>query len=126
MKFALPELRFALRMLGKQPAFTAIAALTLALGIGANTAIFSVINALLLRPLPYPDSGRLVIVWQDLRARGGPANEWPGPSQQFDWKAQQDVFESLTSVRGWSASLAGGDMPEALLGEQATYDYFDV
>ena len=81
-------------------------------GIGANTAIFSVINALLLRPLPYAEPERLVMVWQDLRARGGPATEWTGPSQQFDWKAQTDVFESLTSIRGWNASLAGGDMPE--------------
>ena len=58
-------------------------------------------------PIPSPE--RLVIVWQDLRARGGPATEWTGPSQQFDWKAQTDVFESLTSIRGWNASLAGGD-----------------
>jgi putative ABC transport system permease protein len=84
------------------------------------------VNALLLRPLPYREASRLVIVWQDLRARGGPATEWTGPSQQFDWKAQTDVFSSLTSVRGWSASLAGGDMPESLLGEQVTREYFDV
>jgi len=125
-KGLLQDVRYAARVMLKSRGLTVIALLTLALGIGANTAIFTVINALLLRPLPYPESERLVIVWQDLRARGGPATEWPGPSQQFDWKAQKDVFESLTSVRGWSASLAGGDMPEALLGEQTTYDYFDV
>ena len=120
------DLRYAARLLIKTPAFTIVAVATLALGIGANTAIFTVLNTLLLRPLPYPDPDRLVIVWQDLRARGGPATEWTGPSQHFDWKARTDVFQSLTSLRGWSASVAGGDMPESLLGEQATFDYFDV
>ena len=67
-----------------------------------------------------------MIIWQDLRARGGPATEWTGPSQHFDWKTQSDVFASLTSVRGWSASVAGGDLPESLQGEQVTREYFDV
>jgi putative ABC transport system permease protein len=122
----LQDIRYAARGMAKARGLTLVAVVTLALGIGANTAIFTVINALLLRPLPYPDPERLVIVWQDLRARGGPAIEWTGPSQQFDWKAQTDVFQSLTSIRGWSASVAGGDMPESLLGEQTTFDYFDV
>jgi putative ABC transport system permease protein len=120
------DLRYALRVMLKARGLTLVAVATLALGIGANTAIFSVINALLLRPLPYPQPERLVIVWQDLRPRGGPATEWTGPSQQFDWKSRTDVFESLTSIRGWAASLAGGEMPESLSGEQTTYDYFDV
>ena len=66
------------------------------------------------------------MVWQDLRARGGPATEWTGPSQHFDWKAETAVFENLMSVRGWNATLAGGDMPESFLGEQTTHEYFDV
>jgi predicted permease len=126
MKGLLQDVRYAARVMLKTRAITIVALTTLALGIGANTAIFSVINALLLRPLPYPEPERLVIVWQDLRGRGGPATEWTGPSQQFDWKAQKDVFDSLTSVRGWSASLAAGEIPESLSGEQVTYDYFDV
>jgi putative ABC transport system permease protein len=126
MKGLLQDVRYALRVMLKARAVTLVALITLALGIGANAAIFSVINAVLLRPLPYPDPGRLVIVWQDLRARGGPATEWTGPSQHFDWKAQTDVFETLTSIRGWSASVAGGDMPESLTGEQVTREYFDV
>jgi putative ABC transport system permease protein len=126
MTGVLQDIRYAARGMVKARGLTLVAIATLALGIGANTAIFTVINALLLRPLPYPDPDRLVIVWQDLRARGGPATEWTGPSQQFDWKAQTDVFQSLASIRGWTASVSGGDMPESLIGEQATFDYFDV
>jgi putative ABC transport system permease protein len=122
----LQDLKYALRVLLKARGLTLVALTTLALGIGVNTAIFSVIDGILLRPLPYADPDRLVMVWQDLRARGGPATEWTGPSQQFDWKADTEVFENLASVRGWNISLAGGDMPESLLGEQTTYEYFDV
>jgi predicted permease len=122
----LQDIRYAGRGMAKARGLTLVAIATLALGIGANTAIFSVVNALLLRPLPYADPDRLVMVWQDMRARGGPATEWPGPSQHFDWKAETSVFESLTSLRGWNASLGGGTMPEAFLGEQTTFEYFDV
>lgn len=120
------DVRYAARVMIKGRGITAVAVATLALGIGANTAIFSAINAVVLRPLPYPEADRLVMVWQDLRARGGPPTEWSGPSQHFDWKAETAVFENLMSVRGWNASLAGGDMPESFLGEQTTYEYFDV
>ena len=122
----LQDLKYAVRVMGKARTVTLIAAATLALGIGVNTAIFSVVNGVLLRPLPYANADRLVMVWQDLRASGGPATEWTGPSQQVDWKSDTVVFENLASVRGWSASMAGGDMPESLQGEQTTYEYFDV
>ncbi|HEY2431927.1 MAG TPA: ABC transporter permease [Vicinamibacterales bacterium] len=120
------DVRYAGRMMLKTRGLSAVAVATLALGIGANTAIFSVVNGILLRPLPYREPDRLVMVWQDLRARGGPATEWSGPSQQVDWKADTDVFENLASVQGWTASLGGGEMPESLQGEQTTYEYFDV
>ncbi len=122
----LQDTRYALRSMRKAPGFTAIAILTLALGIGANTAIFSVVNALLLKPLPYPDADGLVMVWQDLRARGGPAREWTGPANHFDLKTKTEIFSGVTTVRGWNASLADGSVPEALSGEQTTYEYFDV
>ena len=77
----LQDIRYAGRGMVKARGLTLVAVVTLALGIGANTAIFTVTNALLRRPLPYPDPERLVIVWQDLRARGGPATEWTGPSR---------------------------------------------
>ncbi|HVD93798.1 MAG TPA: ABC transporter permease [Vicinamibacterales bacterium] len=122
----LQDVRYSARGILKARGLTLVAVVTLALGIGANTAIFSVVNALLLRPLPYAEPDRLVMVWQDMRARGGPATEWPGPSQHFDWKADTDVFENLTSVRGWNVSLSGGTLPEAFSGEQTTFEYFDV
>ena len=122
----LQDVRYAARVMMKARGLTIVAIVTLGLGIGANTAIFSVINALLLRPLPYPDADRLVMVWQDMRARGGPATEWTTPANHFDWSAQQDVFESVTTFRGWNASLAGNGLPEAVVGEQVTPEYFDV
>jgi len=73
------NLRYGFRMLIKKPGFTAVAALTLTLGIGANTAIFSVVNAVLLRPLPYPHPERLLTLWTDHQARGGPKQEWLTP-----------------------------------------------
>ena len=122
----LQDVRYAVRVMLKTRVFTLVALVTLALGIGANTAIFSVINALLFQPLPYAQPERLVMVWQDMRARGGPATEWTGPANQFDWKAEKNVFEGVTSIRGWSASLGGGNLPEALQGEQTTQEYFEV
>ena len=122
----LQDVRYAIRVMVKTRVLTLVALVTLALGIGANTAIFSVVNALLLRPLPYRQPERLVMVWQDMRANGGPAAEWTGASEHFDWKAETAVFDGLTSLRGWSASLAGGALPEAFLGEQTTHEYFDV
>ncbi len=120
------DVRYAVRMMAKARGLTFVALATLALGIGANTAVFSVVNAILLRPLPYPEPDRLVMVFQDLRGRGGPATEWTGPANQVDWKAATDVFDGVTTVRGWAASLAAETVPEALPGEQTTFDYFDV
>jgi len=122
----LQDVRYALRVMIKTRVLTLVALITLALGVGANTAIFSVVNALLLRPLPYADPDRLVMVWQDMRATGGPATEWTGPADHFDWKAEKTVFEGVTSFRAWTVSLAGGGLPEAVRGEQTTYEYFDV
>ncbi len=122
----LQDLRYAVRLLGRAPGFTLVAVLTLALGIGANTAIFTVVNALLIRPLPYANPERLVMVWQDFRARGGPADEWATPGNYVDWRAEKELFEQVAIVSGWRPTLLGGAEPEAIVGEQVSYEYFDV
>jgi putative ABC transport system permease protein len=125
MTSVIQDLRYGLRMLMRAPAFTAIAVVTLALGIGANTAIFSVVNALLLRPLPYPHPQQLVVAYQDLRARGGPAIEWATPGNFADWQAS-GIFASIAAVQGWQPALTGVAEPEPLTGEQVSRAYFDV
>ena len=120
------HLRFALRLLRKSPAFTAAAVLTMALGIAANTSIFTVVHAVLLRPLPYTAPGEIVMVFQDMRARGGPATEWATPGNLADWRAQTDTFSSIASIRTLGLALTGLGESEVVPGEQVTQSYFDV
>ena len=107
----LQDLRYAFRMLVKSPAFTAVAVLTLALGIGANTAIFTVINAVLLRPLPYPQADRLVFLSES-------SEQIPDMSIAManfnDWRAQNSVFESMVAYQNNDAVLTGRGEPERL------------
>src|SRR3982751_5716372 len=98
------DLRYALRMLAKQPAFTAIAALTLALGIGANTAIFSVVNALLLRPLPYPHSEKLVLLRERSQTFDSGSVSYPN---YLDWRAAQRGFTDLALFRRDGVNVSG-------------------
>src|SRR6476661_721012 len=105
MTGALQDLRHGFRLLARAPGFTVVVVLTLALGIGANTAIFSVVHALLLRPLPYRDPERLVMVWQDLTARGGPDREWMTPGTFADLTLRPDIFDSVAAIRGWQPTL---------------------
>jgi hypothetical protein len=104
------DLRYSARVLTRAPGFALVAIVTLALGIGANTAVFSVVNALLLRPLPYPQADRLVMAWQDMRANGGPATEWATPGNFADWKGS-GLFAGAAAVQGWQPSLTGADAP---------------
>src|ERR1700704_6046483 len=119
------DLRFALRQLRKSPGFTLIAVLTLALGIGANTAIFSVIYAVLLQPLPYPDPNRLTILTET------DANQ-PQISVSFpdyvDWRRDNTVFEQLALSRRESFNLSGleGRAPEQISGALVTANFFKV
>ena len=122
----LHDLRYAGRLLLKSRTFAAVAVLTLALGIGANTAIFTVVNALLFRPLPYRAPDRLVTVWQDLRARGGPPDEWGTPGNYADWRRETRLFEHVAVITGWRPTLSGGAEPEPLPGEQVSHEYFTV
>ena len=122
----LQDIRYAVRVLRKSPTFAVVAILTLALGIGANTAIFTVVNALLLRPLPYRDADRLVTVWQDMRARGGPADEWATPGNYADWRSERSLFEEIAVVTGWRPTLLGRAEPEPIPGEQVSHEYLSV
>jgi putative ABC transport system permease protein len=126
MGAVLKDIRYALRVLRKTPTFTFVTVATLALGIGATTAIFTVVDGVLLKPLPYRDPARLVMLYVDLTARGGPANEWTGPANQADWSTRTSVFQSVATIRGWNATLSGGELPESFPAEQTTYQYFDT
>jgi len=97
------DLRFALRQLAKNPGFTTVAVLTLALGIGANTAIFSIINGVLLKPLPYPEPDQLVTLWERSPQRGVEQERVSGPNY-LDWRAQNTVFSELAASPGWEGS----------------------
>lgn len=116
----LQDLRLAIRLLVKSPSFTAVALATLALGIAANAAIFSVVNGLLLKPLPYPDPGRLVMLWQDQRARGGPEDEWLAPAHFVDWRARSRSLEASAVFRNANPALTGAGEPEQLRGWQVS------
>ncbi len=120
------DLRYALRTLARSPGFTAAAALTLALGIGANTAVFSVVQHVLLAPLGLPREERLVTVWQDERVHGGPATEWTGRSVFDGWRRGNETFDGMTVVSDWLPQVTGADRPEALNGAVVSHEYFDV
>ena len=107
----LADIRYALRGFFRAPLFALVAVLSLAIGIGANSAIFSIVNALLLRPLPYPDPDRLAILW--LRSPGiNIPQDWPSPGQYIDIQTANRSFEEMSISHGGSATLAGLDQPE--------------
>ncbi len=113
------DLRYSLRNLAKSPLFTAVALLTLALGIGANTAIFSVVNAVLLRALPYADPDRLVTFVREGHTGQTPANF-------LDWKRENHVFENMGAAETWSPNVTGIDKPEQVAALHVTSDIFPV
>ena len=119
------DLRYGLRLLVRAPAFTAVTILTLALGIGANTAIFSTVDAVLLRALPYGQPDRLVMVWEDATFASFPKNT-PAPANYADWKARNRVFVDIAATRGASANLTTGGPPEFVLGRAVTANFFAV
>src|ERR1044072_7614577 len=111
MENLLKDIRYGIRGLLKRPGFTVIALITLALGIGANTAIFSVVNAVLLRPLPFQKPEELVIVWEDAAFVGFPHNT-PAPANYVDWKAQNQSFVDMAASHEDSINITGDGEPE--------------
>src|SRR5207247_3225190 len=116
-------MRYGARMLLKSPGFSVVAITTLALGIGANTAIFSFVDAVLLKPLPYPHPEELVMVWEK-----PPQYERNGISTLnfLDWKNQNTVFTAMAAQTGGSATLTEIDKPVQLRGSRVSARYFDI
>ena len=126
MNSLLQDLRFGLRMLVKNPIFALIAVVTLALGIGANTAIFSVVDAVLLRPLPYPEANRLVFLWSTMNSQGVPLSSSALPDYN-GWRDRNEVFDGLAAFYNGDFNLSSaGSPPEFIQGAYITANLFQV
>src|SRR5262249_40903770 len=125
MDTLLQDLAYAARRLFKSGAFTVVALLSLGVGIGANSAIFSVTNALLLRPLPYKDADRLVILWQRSPALNV-AQDWFSPGQYLDIRNENKSFDEVAATIGVSFNLTGRGTPENVEGARVTSSLFRV
>ena len=119
------DIRYGSRMLLKHPGFSAIAILTLALGIGINSSIFSIVNALLLRPIQFKDSDRLVLFWNHYPGLDIP-QDWLSTGEYFDLKTQTDLFEEMTIANGGSINLNDPDVPERIEGIRASSSFFSL
>jgi putative ABC transport system permease protein len=117
--------QMALRQMRRNPGFFTVALAALALGIGANTAIFSAVEGVLLKPLPFKDPGRLVMVWEDASYVGF-AHNTPAAANYVDWRAQNQVFTDMVALRYHNAAFTGGQAPEEVLGRGVTPNFFDV
>jgi predicted permease len=119
------DCRYGLRQLRKNPGFTAVAILTLALGIGANTAIFSHVNALVLRPFSFPDLDRVVAIWETVPKQDAYSVS-VAPANFHDWTEQSQSFEYLAATRGWDANLTGEGVAERVEGYQVSSNFFPL
>ena len=121
----LQDVRYGLRMLVKKPTFTIVAVLTLALGVGANTAIFSIVNAVLLRSLPYPDPDRLVRIFFNEPGVGLRDVRFSKPELD-DLLTRADVFEDVSPIFEGSENLTGAKQPERVEGVNSSFSYFSM
>src|SRR5688572_24919585 len=125
METLLKDVRYAVRSLLKHPGFLFVSVITLALGIGANTAIFSVVNAVLLRPLPYRDSERVVTLWQN-NLKAGVARNDVSPANFLDWREQSRSFEAMAGAEPFGFSMIGNGEPEQFRSWLVTSGFFEV
>ncbi len=125
METLFADLRYGIRLLLQAPGFTAIAICALALGIGANTAIFSTVDSVILRPLPYTDPDRVVLVWEDASFASFPKNT-PAPGNFIEWQKRNHVFTEIAATRGASANLTTDGAPEQVFGRRVTPNFFSV
>jgi len=121
----LQDIRFAVRALRKAPGFTIAAVLMLALGIGATTAVVSAVNVILVRPLPYTDSDRIVMVWEEMNVAGVRQNT-PAPANFIDWARRNRVFESMAATFAATANITGDGAPEQIVGRRVTSNFIHV
>jgi putative ABC transport system permease protein len=121
----LQDVRYGLRTLAKNPAFTTVAILALALGIGANTAIFSVVDAVLLRPLPFKNPSQLVMLWENAAHLGFP-RDTPSPANFLDWQKQATSFTGMAAMSERSFNLTGAGEPERIEGRRVSANLFDL
>src|SRR5580693_7147995 len=121
------DIRYAVRVLLMNPGFAIVAILTLTFGIGANTAVFSVANAILLRSLPFDDPSRIVMIWETNPHLKLGISKLPAPPPDFiDWKQQNTVFDGLAAFRTAPYNLTGTGDPERVGGVQVSLDFFSV
>jgi predicted permease len=120
------DIRYGMRILRKGPGFTAVAMITLALGIGANTSTFSVANAVLLRALPYKDADRLVLIWGDEHASGGSVRDQLSFTDIDDYRRQSHAFEGVVSFGDWNAVFSDAGSPERIPGMQVGDGYLSL
>ena len=123
MNTLLADLRYAVRLLGQSPAFTAIAVLTLALGIGATTALFSVVNGVLLNPLAYPHSDRLMVIYARIAGLDSAPIEYPN---FLDWQRDSRSFASMAAYRNEDYNFIGNSEGERLSGYMISANFFDT
>ncbi len=123
MQTLLQDLRHALRMFRENPGFTLTAVAALSIGIGANTAIFSVMNAVVLKPIPFADPDRMVMVLNSNRETGN-VGGGASPAKFMHWRAQTEVLEDVTAYRNNSLNYTAGDVPERLTASQVSEAYF--
>jgi putative ABC transport system permease protein len=120
------DLNFSLRMLAKNPFYALVAVIAIALGIGANTAIFSVVNAVLLRPLPFRNPERLVEVRTQNLSRESEASSGGSPADFWDWQDQSQRFERMSAIRGGGEALALGEHLEVFPGASVSTNFFET
>jgi len=125
METFLQDLRYGMRMLRKSPGFTSIAVAALALGIASTTAIFSVVDTVLLHSLPYPDASHIFSV-SESQASTGEGGGAVAPANYLDWAAQNHALSYMAASRGWQVNLSGGDRPERVRGTMTTGDFFSM
>jgi hypothetical protein len=120
------DLRYAVRNVRRNPGFAAVAIATLALGIGGITAMFSAFDAILIRPLPYADAERLVMIWDDLSKSGDRSRQSPAPAEWLEWQRLNTVFTGMAATQPAEATLSGDSEPEQVTARKATWNLWSV